>query len=362
MQGVNLLKPKEVLKLYRKLGSKAATARYLGRNERSFRRWFKRNIDPLLTPEEQGEANCETLLSYLRKPRSTESLACILGETKERILTWIAELQEQGYNVVQRGGWMLDRMPIRSNTITALEEKDSVLLGIVSDTHFGSTKQQLTHLHDFYDYAYQKGVRKFIHAGDITAGVNVYRGQHNELFLHNEQDQAEYTIRNYPRLPDVTTYLVSGNHDLVCIKRGGVDPVKLIAAKRDDIKYLGRFGAWLNINEIWFYILHPEGGGPAKFSATKLYNTIDRFNLRQNPDVLILGHWHQQVQINHRGVYGIMPGCFEGTTSFSERRGMVPHVGGCILEVTKGEAGNSYVIEQILFDEELYDYPQLEVR
>ncbi len=353
------MKPEEVLELYRELGSKAATARYLGRNERSFRRWFNRHVQHLLTPEEQGISNSEALLSYLREPRDTENLSRILGVSKTQILTWIAELQEKGYNVVQRGGWVLDKRPIRSNTITELTKKDSLLLGIVSDTHFGSTKQQLTHLHDFYDYAYQKGVRTFIHAGDITAGVGVYRGHHNELFLHNETDQAEYVIRHYPQLPDVTTYLVGGNHDLNCIKKGGLDPLKLVAAKRKDIKYLGKFGAWLKFGDIKIYILHPEGGGPSKFSATKLYNTIDK--LRQKPDVLILGHWHQQVQLNHRGVRGVMPGCFEGTTSFAERRGLHPHIGGCIINMVTGEAGDSFTIEQVLFDEELYDFPQLEV-
>lgn len=348
------MEPQEVLELYRELGSKAAVARYLGRNERSFRRWFNRHVQPLI-PDEQDS---EVLLSYLSEPRDTENLSRILGANKTQILTWIAELQEKGYNVVQRGGWLLDRRPVRSNTITELTKKESLLLGVVSDTHLGSTKQQLTHLHDFYDYAYQKGVRTFIHAGDITAGVDVYRGQHNELFLHNETEQAEYVISHYPKLPDVTTYLVGGNHDLNCIKKGGLDPLKLVAVKRKDIKYLGKFGAWLKFGDMKVYILHPEGGGASKFSATKLYNTIDK--LKRKPDILILGHWHQQVQLYHRGIYGVMPGCFEGTTSFAERRGLEPHIGGCILNIVMDEA-ISITTEQILFDEELYNYPQLEV-
>lgn len=349
--------PEEYKKLLAEHGTLAGVARYLGRNERSLRRWVKRHI-------KDEEGNPQDLLPYLREPRTTEVLANMLGKSSKTILSWIAELQEKGYNIVQQGGWYLNTRPVREDVqIDLLTTSRRIKFGVVSDSHLSSIKQQLSSLNAMYDYFQRQGITDVFHAGDLTAGVDVYRGQHNELFLHTETDQSEYAIKYYPERPGITTHLIGGNHDLNCLKKGGLDPLKLVAAKRKDIKYYGRYSAWVNLTpNCRIYLLHPEGGPPTPRAAAKLYNAVDGFRKREKPDVLILGHWHQQAYVPYRGVHCIMPGCFEGLTTFEERRGMEPDIGGAIINFCFTEDGRieSFDVEFVSFREIQNDYPKLE--
>ncbi len=58
------------------------------------------------------------------------------------------------------------------------------MVGVISDTHLGSKYCLRAQLKEFINYAYSKGVRKILHAGDITDGIykhGVYEVSHTGL-------------------------------------------------------------------------------------------------------------------------------------------------------------------------------------
>jgi len=134
-------------------------------------------------------------------------------------------------------------------------------IGIVSDTHIGSTCQQITFLHEAYRIMGAEGVKKVLHAGDLVEGNGKqFKGQMYEMFLHGADAMVDYTVKNYPQFKGITTYIIGGSHDYSFYKEDGTDVLKRVAEKRPDIKYLGMFGAYLQIGRISTYLMHGSGG------------------------------------------------------------------------------------------------------
>ena len=91
---------------------------------------------------------------------------------------------------------------------------------------------------------------------------NQYRGQRFEMFIHGADAMVEYTVDNYPRVRGMRTMVIGGSHDYSFYKSDGIDVLKAIAAKRDDISYLGMSGAFVQFGKVKVYMMHPSGGVP----------------------------------------------------------------------------------------------------
>ena len=134
-------------------------------------------------------------------------------------------------------------------------------IGVVSDTHIGSRFQQLTHLNTFYKMCKEEGITDIFHSGDLLEGNGkLYRGQQFEMFLNGASNQVDYVVKHYPKIKGITTHMISGNHDFSFYKESGYDAVREICYQRDDIEYLGVFGAYITIGKTRFYLMHGTGG------------------------------------------------------------------------------------------------------
>jgi len=215
-------------------------------------------------------------------------------------------------------------------------------IGVVSDTHLGSTAQQLTLLRESYKIFKKEGVKMVLHAGDVVEGDGkLFKGQIYEMFLHGADAMVEYTIAHYPREKGITTYMIGGSHDYSFFKSAGTDVLKSIAKKRKDIKYLGMFGAYFNIGGIMIYLMHGDGGG-AYARSYKMQKIIEQFPPDKKPNILLLGHYHVDNYLpSYRNVAGVQLPCFQTQTHYLRAKGLGPEIGHVILEIfpdTKGLA------------------------
>lgn len=138
---------------------------------------------------------------------------------------------------------------------------DSVKIGIVSDTHLCSKHQQLSYLKAIYKRFADEGIKIVLHAGDLLEGRNMYRGWELEVLFHGADDQVAYAVANYPKEEGITTYLISGNHDSSFMVNAGINVVKLVCDQRPDMKYLGSYGAYLDLpGGLRAYLHHGAGG------------------------------------------------------------------------------------------------------
>lgn len=232
-------------------------------------------------------------------------------------------------------------------------------IGLIADTHFGSTKQQPTLCHKAYEIFKQEKVAMVLHAGDITDGDgHVYPGQTFEMFIHGADKHIQYVIDNYPKA-DFTTKFITGNHDESFYKTGGMDVGKRIAEKRPDLEYLGLYGAYITIGNLRIYLMHGSGGG-AYAQSYKCQKICEKFKSGDaKPNILILGHFHSSCILpSYRNIYAIQMPAMQGQTPFAVKKGLANELGVVILEITPDVKGVGTINTNYIpfFDEIEGDY------
>lgn len=207
----------------------------------------------------------------------------------------------------------------------------------VSDTHLCSTHEMLDELHDFYDKAKAWKAEMVVHAGDVVAGFNVYRGQEFELKVIGADAQIQYAADNYPN-NGLITHFIDGNHDEALFKKAGVVFGQRLSEKRKDMVYLGAYEGNLEINGIRVQLWHGAGGNAYSLSY-KLQRGIDAIIPGAKPRIMFAGHWHSVFWMFYRNIDAYLPGCFEGQTLLGKRLKLQPAIGGWLveLEIANGE-------------------------
>ncbi len=215
--------------------------------------------------------------------------------------------------------------------------------GVVSDTHLGSNEERLDELHTFYDICRREKIAHVLHAGDLVAGTNVYRGQENEIHVYGFARQLNYAAKHYPLVPGITTHFITGNHDLVYWVRAGVDIGEALAFKRPDMIYYGQDCADVPVGGIKVRLLHP-GGGSAYADSYHLQRNIASLEGGTKPQVLIMGHYHRSLYLFNRNIHGLLAGTFEGQTTFQLRKNISPTVGGWTIKMRIAKDSHNSVV------------------
>jgi len=147
------------------------------------------------------------------------------------------------------------------------------------------------------------------------------------------------TVRDSPFIRDDKLYGVM-NHDLTHMFNGGANIGEEIAARREDIVYLGH-----NLGKIWLsdkidmHLVHPTDGG-AWAVTHKIQKAIDAIGTGHKPKIVVMGHYHKMAFIDWRGVKGIVMPAFQKQTGFMRDNGLASYVGGIILTIKTDRDGN----------------------
>lgn len=223
--------------------------------------------------------------------------------------------------------------------------------GIVSDTHMGSKYEALHELEGIYDYFNERGIKQVYHAGDLTDGVGVYRGQEFEQHAISSYEQIEYVKKNYPKLKDGKTHVIAGNHDTKLMKRGGINPVKSIAGSRRDMKYDGDYYVRYLDDEMGtdMELTHPSGAGYYSMSYG-LQKYLRNRKPSQHPDILVQGHRHQAMYGNIQEVHALDAGCFMHASDYIIRKGFSDNIGGWLIEMERDGGVDKFKVEFIKGD------------
>lgn len=219
---------------------------------------------------------------------------------------------------------------------------DVVRLGVVSDTHIGSRDAALEELRAVYDKFSGLGIETVVHAGDVVAGVGIYRGQVTDDLAEGcttFSDQVEHASQVYPERPGMTTLMIAGNHDLDGeFARRQSNPVAALAKRRRDITHIGDERATL-VMPNGAHALLAHGSGPSGYAHSyKAQRFIEALPERQRPCLVVLGHYHRAGVIRHEGVTCVMAGCFQNQTPFLRAQGIAVDVGGWVLTIRLGES------------------------
>lgn len=225
------------------------------------------------------------------------------------------------------------------------EELIHTEIGLVSDTHFGNIHQQLHLLNEFYQEAYNRGIKDIYHVGDVTDGNYLNRPESvRQQFLHGFDEQAGYVVDMYPEVEGIDTEFILGSHDETHYKNGGATIGYWIPRVRKDMKYLGQDFANIEINGVRITLDHPGGGSSKSLS----YNPQKRIEILESgfkPHILAIGHYHKNYEFVYRNVRGIEVPCFCDKTQFQQKQGLLNVVGGYFLDIYSDKKGNIHYFE-----------------
>lgn len=271
-----------------------------------------------------------------RKPLADFAADKALSEAEDRDL--VLALEQRGFVVTK------DQLTDRRVELSD-QPSGSVKFGIVSDTHLGHRKQQLTHLRSFYREASDWGSQFMLHGGDMVDGQNMHKDQQYELHRHGTHAQGKYAAEELPVLKSkkgrtLPTHVIGGNHDGSGFNDAGANVFDTVAAYgRDDLHFLGAPTATFHWGSLAIRLMHPDGG-PSYARSYRLQKIVEQFPADDKPHMLLCGHWHVASHLpGYRSVEAFAVPCFQAQTAYLQRKGLAPVIGGLLFEAFYSERG-----------------------
>lgn len=286
----------------------------------------------------------EPLLRATRKPITFAKLCDTLDLSPLKVRRLVNDAQAAGYSVQVAGdaiGWQ-EPEPVQKEREVLPTTGKRTIVGIMSDTHFGSKYCLRKQIRDFIQLAYDAGVRIILHSGDMLDGI--YDHGRWELSHHGLEEQIQDCLDTLPQLEGLRYLFITGNHDSTFWKQTGYPTGLAIQnaaerAGRTDLEYVGACGAMLKVCGAKVELWHPKKSGAYSLSY-HLQNKIRDTALGHKPDILLAGHWHTSVYLEQRGIHALACGTFQGGGSeFGKSLGGAPSIGGTLLSWETTEHG-----------------------
>lgn len=276
-----------------------------------------------------------------RKEISLSELSDLIAEGpagREKI-----EKQQQAISLLQEQ-LMLTYKRQRPYEVAARGKGNVIRFGLIGDTHIGSLYHREDAFRAFCKRCCDEGVTDIFHAGDVTAGWRVYRGQEFELRPDAKSwpEQRDLFADEAALTEGIRVIFITGNHDNSFKKLVGMVPGdefqriaphwKFIGQDIGDIDLVSPDGLKFRVR-----LLHP-GGGTAYAVSYHAQKIVESMSGGQKPDLISIGHYHKSLYLPaYRNVTCIMPGTFESQTPFMVQRSIAAHVGGWIVTATLGD-------------------------
>lgn len=212
------------------------------------------------------------------------------------------------------------------------KEIKKIKFGVLSDTHLNSKSCKLEELHDFYKQCKNNKCKFMLHAGDLIDGEGIYKGHEYEVDRLGFDNQICFFSENYPKINNLKTYFITGNHDRSYYKKTGIDIGSYIAKIRPDMIFLGDDQGEIEINGIKIRLWH--GLGSAAYSLSyKMQKYINNLPPGQKPRLLFVGHWHSYCHVFYRNIDAWLCGSFQSYTDLTVRMGVHPVILGMIITI-----------------------------
>ena len=121
---------------------------------------------------------------------------------------------------------------------------------IISDTHFGSEKENYKYIDLVYDYAINNNINNILHTGDFMQGTIKPVISSCQII----ENQILYVLDNYPYDKSINNYILIGNHDYFIFRKD--ENIIYYFAERKDLNFLGYRKVYLNWNNNLISLSH----------------------------------------------------------------------------------------------------------
>ena len=284
------------------------------------------------------DEDIQALVDLTKKAIPFEALCDRLGKAPAQLRALLEQAKAKGI-VLQTGNDHIMLSPqeqvrtVQQTKILPTSGKKQ-MVGVISDLHLGSKYCLRAQLKDCVCHFYDRGIRQILIPGDLLDGC--YHHSVFELSHTGLEDQTRDLFETLPALKGLSYHCITGNHDHTFAALSGVNVGAFITgyfAKRgrNDIKFYGNCGAFIELQGAVIHLWHPLGG-TSYAKSYKLQKQIEKYGAGEKPHILLAGHWHQFAVVEDRGVFGVSCPTFQASGSaFSKRLGGQPALGGMIL-------------------------------
>jgi len=299
----------------------------------------------------------------IRNGELAEDLLPRFGLKKEiQLKGLILLLRDEGYNIdviTDEDGKVHVFKKVVYRTKPKLKEKledlELIEFGVISDTHMGATIEQLHLINDFYQKAYERGITRILHCGDVVDGD--YRqcrpGHPYALFAEGFTEQYQNVVEYYPKIEGIETYFVTGSHDETHMNNGGADMGIILSELRNDLHYLGHDSAIFMAGKrrnVPISIDHP-GGGVAKAHSYKTQEALNKLDPGTKPKIYLQGHFHKSYYMMYRNVHAFLVPCITGLSGFMAKNKLKNIMGGIFIYAYVNKKGE---IQYLDFERIIY--------
>lgn len=181
----------------------------------------------------------QILLNMILENKTIEDICKELNLTKKQLKSRIESIKKDGYRVNRVYSKIgkdklcidYDSESLKTKIIKTSDVSKRIKLGVISDTHIGSTLTDMDDIKRFYEYFKKEDASFILHCGDFVDGENVVS--------KDILEQAYTSILDYPKDDTMRTFIIFGNHDEDFVQKTGIDLAAALKYYRDDLIPLG---------------------------------------------------------------------------------------------------------------------------
>jgi len=221
----------------------------------------------------------------------------------------------------------------------APKRRSSMRFGFASDLHIASKYHLPKTLRDSLKRLDEEGIKKVYVAGDIVDGLDIYRGHRENIVTTSIEEQTDLAAELFNEFPNMEFWGIAGNHDYSFTKKDGSKPLAIIESKVDNFKNLGDLRADVVFKGMKIRLLHGGSGRtyarsyPTQVYLRDLFGGSEQKDIRDMPDLLLVGHYHTRYHSKDHGIEVIQPGSFQdGDNEYCIRRGLTGPNGLYLVE------------------------------
>jgi predicted phosphodiesterase len=215
-------------------------------------------------------------------------------------------------------------------------------IGIMGDTHLGSSYSDDNDILFAFKHFKDSGVDFICHTGDVTEGMSNRPGHIYELDYLGYDKQKNHAIDVLKQAP-AHIYMIDGNHDRWFIKNSGALIVKDICEQLgpEKVTFMGHDEGDIMINNnIKLRLWHGEDASSYALSY-RIQKVVESLSGGDKPNILLLGHVHKFAYIFERNIQCVSTGCLQKQTPWMRGKRIAAHVGFGIIDVWVNEKGVS---------------------
>jgi len=227
-------------------------------------------------------------------------------------------------------GWGLSQSSLSRPALTF--EGEEVCIGFCTDTHIGEESFNDSLWESFINECKRQNVDAILHAGDILEGMSNRPDQAYHLTDLGASAQMDHAERLFKKT-DLPIYCIDGNHDRWLVKSSGLYAVRDLAARLDNVEFLGADCGDLEINGTIWRLWHGEDGS-SYATSYRVQKLIESFTGGDKPNVLLCGHTHKSGYFFERNIHAVTGGALSYQSSWMKSKRYPCHTGFWIIRAT----------------------------